>query len=114
MLLNKYISNLNRYYSNLKNKGIKVITLGTGNKIINQYPSKGINIYKGDLVVLLTNKYEKEMIDFTGLSYKETKEILTLMNVEYELSGYGYVTNQNIEKGTKIDKKVELELKGLY
>ena len=99
---------------NLKNSGIRVITLGTGNKIIDQYPSKGINIYKGDLVVLLTNKYDKEMIDFTGLSYKEAREILKLMNVDYELSGYGYVTNQNIEKGTKIDKKVVLELKGRY
>ena len=99
---------------NLKNNGIRVITLGTGNKIINQYPSKNINIYKGDLVVLLTNKYDKEMIDFTGLSYKEVREILKIMNVDYELSGYGYVTNQNIEKGTKIDKKVVLELKGRY
>ena len=99
---------------NLKNNGIRVITLGTGNKIINQYPNKGINIYKGDLVVLLTNKYDKEMLDFTGLSYKEAREILKIMNVDYELSGYGYVTNQNIEKGTKIDKKVVLELKGRY
>ena len=100
--------------SELKNNGIRVITLGTGNKVIGQYPEKNINIYKNDLVVLLTNKYNKEMIDFTGMSYKETKEILKLMGVEYELSGYGYVTKQNIEKGNKITEKVVLELKGLY
>ena len=100
--------------SNLKNNGIKVITLGTGNKVINQYPDKNIDIYKDGLVVLLTNNYDNEMIDFTGMSYKEAKETLKLMNVEYELSGYGYVTNQNIEKGTKIQEKVVLELKGLY
>ena len=100
--------------SKLKNNGIKVITLGTGNKVINQYPKNNINVYKNDTVVLLTNKYDKEMIDFKGKSYKEAKEILKLMNVEYELSGYGYVTNQNIEVGNKIDKKVILELKGLY
>ena len=100
--------------SKLKNSGIKVVTLGTGNKVINQYPRGNMHIYKNDIVVLLTNKYDKEMIDFTGMSYKDAKEILKLMDVEYELSGYGYVTNQNIEKGTKIDKKVILELKGLY
>ena len=44
----------------------------------------------------------------------EAKEILNLMNVSYELSGYGYVTNQNIAAGSKITEKVILELKGLY
>ena len=100
--------------SELKKDNLKVITLGTGNKVIDQYPKKGINVYKNDVIVLLTNKYNKEMIDFTGMSYKEAKEILKLMNVEYELSGYGYVTSQNIPTGNKIEEKVILELKGLY
>ena len=98
----------------LENQGIRVITLGNGNKIINQYPNKGINVYKGDLVVLLTNKYDNTMIDFKGLSYKETIEILKLMNVNYELNGYGYVVNQNIDVGTKIEDKIIIELRGLY
>ena len=98
----------------LTDKGIRVITLGTGNKIINQYPNKGIDMYKGDLVVLLTNKYDKTMVDFTGLSYKEVKETLELMGVQYELKGYGYVINQNIPAGEKINDKIIIELKGLY
>ena len=98
----------------LTDEGIKVITLGDGNKIINQYPNKNVQISKGDLVVLLTNKYDNTAIDFTGLSYKETKEILKLMNVEYKLEGYGYVTNQSIPSGEKIDDEIIIELKGLY
>ena len=98
----------------LEDEGIKVITLGTGNKIINQYPSKGVDILKDDLVVLLTNDYDKTMLDFSGLSYKEVKETLELMNVDYELNGYGYADNQNVSAGAKIDKKVIIELKGLY
>ena len=54
------------------------------------------------------------MIDFNGLSYKEAKSVLNLMNTEYTLNGYGYVTNQNISVGSKIEGNVELELKGLY
>ena len=54
------------------------------------------------------------MIDLTGLSYKEVKNILELMNVEYELSGYGYVTNQSIPAGSKVETKVTVELKGRY
>ena len=98
----------------LKQTNLRVITLGTGNKIINQYPRKRIKIYENGLVVLLTNNYNHQMIDFTGLSYKEVKEILDLMDVEYELSGYGYAYNQNIDSGSIIDKKVIVELKGLY
>ena len=108
---NKIVTDIKKM---LENNGIKVITLGTGNKIIKQYPAKGITVYDDDLVVLLTNDYNKEMIDFKGLSYKEAKSILDLMNVKYELSGYGYVTEQNIEVGKKIDKDIKLELKGLY
>ena len=98
----------------LKQHNIKVITLGTGNKIINQYPNKGIKVYENGLVVLLTNNYNKTMIDFSGMSYKEVKEILELMGVEYELSGYGYAYSQNIDNGNNIDKKVVIEFKGLY
>ena len=100
--------------SKLESNNIKVITLGTGNKIINQYPMKGMQVYENGLVVLLTNNYNKTMPDFTGLSYKEVKEILNLMNVEYELSGYGYAYFQNIASGSIIDEKVIIELKGLY
>ena len=98
----------------LENKGIKVITLGVGNKIIDQYPKRDITVYKKDLVVLLTNDYKKTMVDFTGMSYKEVKNILELMNVDYELKGYGYAFNQNVLKDQVIDKKVVIEFKGLY
>ena len=98
----------------LKGEGLKVITLGNGNKIINQYPNKNTHIYKNDLVVLLTNNYNKEMIDFTGFSYKEAIETLKLMNVNYKLNGYGYVFDQNISSASIIEDTVVLELKGLY
>ena len=98
----------------LTDNNLRVITLGTGKKIINQYPDKDIKVYKNNLVILLTSDYDKSMIDFNGLSYKEAKSVLDLMGVSYNLSGYGYVVSQNIEVGAKIDKNVELELKGLY
>ena len=109
--LNKNVPDISK---KLKEANIKVLVLGNGEKVINQYPKKGITVYENDMVVLRTNNYDKEMIDLTGLSYKETKEILTLMGVEYELKGYGYVSSQSIPKGEKADKKVIVEFKGLY
>ena len=54
------------------------------------------------------------MVNFKGLSYKEVKGILDLMGVTYELSGYGYAYEQNIEVDKVIDKKVIIKFKGLY
>ena len=48
------------------------------------------------------------------MSYKEAKEILNLMKVDYTLDGYGYVYEQNIGAFEKIENKIELKLKGLY
>lgn len=108
----------NKITTDIKNKleqnGIKVITLGTGNKIISQYPSKKTTVYQGDLVVLLTNDYDKTMLDFTNMSYKECDSILKLMGVTYTLSGYGYAYSQNIEAGSKIDQEVTIQFKSIY
>ena len=98
----------------LNNKGIDVILLGNGNKIIKQYPNKDVTLYKGDKIYLLTNNYDNIMIDFNGLSYKDANSILNLMGVRYKLEGYGYVYEQNIEVGKKIDNEIILKFSGKY
>jgi len=108
---NKLTANIKK---ELVNKNLKVITLGNGNKIINQYPKEGIILSKGDTIVLLTNDYDKKMLDFTGMSYKDVKNILDLMGVDYELSGYGYAVEQNVNVDEKITGKVIVQFKGLY
>ena len=98
----------------LQDNKIKTITLGTGKKIIDQYPKVKNKIYRDDLVVLLTNDYNKEMIDLKGLSYKECKSVLDLMGVNYKINGVGYVDNQSIEPGKKVEGEVEINLKQIY
>ena len=100
--------------SELNNKGIKVITLGVGNKIVDQYPNKDTVLYSNDLVVLLTNNYDKKMIDFNGLSYKEVISILKLMSVDYSVEGFGYAYEQNILSGEIINDKVIIKMKERY
>jgi len=98
----------------LNNKGIDVILLGNGNKVIRQYPDNEVTLYRGDKIYLLTNNYDSMMIDFNDVSYKDAKNILNLMGVKYKLDGYGYVYEQNIEVGKKIDIEIVLKLKGKY
>ena len=100
--------------SELNNKGIKVITLGVGNKIVDQYPNKDTVLHSNDLVVLLTNNYDKKMIDFNGLSYKEVISILKLMSVDYSVEGFGYAYEQNILPGEIINDKVIIKMKERY
>lgn len=98
----------------LSSNGMNVTVLGNGNKVIGQYPSSNVTLYDGDMVVLLTNDYNNIMINFIDMSYKEAINILKLMNVDYELDGYGYVYEQNINVNSKIEEKIKLKLKGKY
>ena len=88
--------------------------MGVGNKIVDQYPKKDTILYSNDLVVLLTNNYDKKMIDFNGLSYKEVISILKLMSVDYSVEGFGYAYEQNILPGEIINDKVIIKMKERY
>ena len=50
------------------------------------------------------------------MSYKDAKNILELMDVNYELNGNGYVTSQSIPKDTivKDSDKVTVTLQEKY
>ena len=107
---NKNVSNVKE---ELSERNIKTILLGTGNKVIDQYP-KNVNLYDGDKVYLLTNNYKNYAIDFTGLSLKDTKAILELMNVKYELSGSGFAYEQSIKDNEIIKDKIVIKFKAKY
>ena len=94
---------------NLTSKGIKVIVLGNGNKVINQYPNMGSIINKNDLVILLTNNYDKTLPDLTNMSFKEVITILDYLNIDYTYEGYGYLSS--IEQ---VDEKYKLIFKPKY
>ncbi len=109
-----YNKNVNTIKSKLESNNLRVLILGDGDKIIEQYPSIGSIIYEDDLVILKTNNYDNKMINLTGYSMKETINILELMNIEYELIGSGYVYEQSIIEGTPITEKVTIKLKNKY
>ena len=108
---NKNVSDVKTY---LENRNIKVLVIGDGTKVINQYPSINNVIYEDDLVVLKTNNYDNKMINLTGYSYKEADNILRLMGVSYILEGTGYVYEQSIPEGEIITDTVTIKLKNKY
>ena len=97
--------------SGLEKDGIKVTVIGNGNKIINQYPNKGETVLSYDRVFLITNGDKGKMPDLKGYSRSEAIYLMKTLGFDYELEGYGYVTDQSIKAGDIVgNNKVKITL----
>lgn len=109
-----YNKNVEKIKRELKDKNVEVLILGSGNKVIEQYPSINSTINEDDLVILKTNSLDNKMINLIDYSQKEAINILNLLNVEYEIEGNGYVYEQSIQVGEEITDKIIVKLKNKY
>lgn len=94
----------------LETNGMRVFVLGSGDKVIRQYPSSGVSLYNGSVVGILTNSYDKMMPNLIGLSYKDAANILKLMGINYRLEGNGYVISQSVSEGVVVTDEVGVVL----
>lgn len=94
----------------LDSQNIKYVLIGSGNKIIKQYPEKDNTITSSDTVYLITNDNNLTIPNVVGLSSKVAKNLLEELNVKVVLTGVGYVSTQSIEEGTKIEPGMEITL----
>ena len=112
--LDSYVNkNVNTVKEELDSKGISTVIIGNGDKVVNQYPGSN-SILLNDKVYLLTNNYNKEMIDIIGLSYKDATNILKMLGINYDTEGIGYVYEQSILPGTLVEDKVIIKFKNNY
>lgn len=101
--------------TDLEASGVKPIIIGNGEKIINQYPSKGEKVLSYDKVILITNGDKNKMPDLNGYSRSEVIYVMNALGYNYEIDGYGYVTSQNIKAGTDVGtKKIKITLSAKY
>lgn len=98
----------------LESLGLDVVVLGEGNRIIKQVPKANASVVSGDKVFLLTNDNEIKMPDLTGYSRIEAITLLDLLNIDYEIEGYGSVDSQSIKPGEIITDKIKITLKQKY
>lgn len=116
----KASSYLNQNIEDVKNTltefDAKVVVLGDGDKIVNQYPKKDSTIVVGDRVFLVTNGKTKTLPNLWNYSKSEVEILARLLNIKVTYQGYGYVVSQNISFGTTIQDNMELtvELKEKY
>lgn len=111
--LNTYINkNIDKAKEELKEDGLTPIIIGTGNKIINQYPSKGISITNKEKVILFTNNIDTyKMPNIIGWSYKDIESFASIVGLNITYEGTGYVKEQSINEGAIIKKGDSLNIK---
>lgn len=95
----------------LKKSGMEVIVIGNGDRVVNQYPNNGTTVVTGDKVFLVTNGDEIKVENVIGWSRNDFLKYVQLLNIPYDIDGYGYIKEQSIKAGTIIDKKTKLEVK---
>lgn len=83
----------------LKANNINPVVIGTGDIVVSQYPESKTTIISNDKVFLITNS-QLVMPDLKGYTMIEAISLLNLMNVNYEITGYGYVIEQSIAQNT--------------
>ncbi len=94
----------------LQNLDLEVIKIGSGSRIIDQFPQKGSNVIKGSKVFLLTNSLDIVMPNMIEWTTSEVGNFCNLTGITYNISGYGRVKSQSIEPDTPIDLNTIINL----
>lgn len=107
--INKEVNDVKKI---MEDNHINVTVIGSGDKIINQYPNEGETVLSYDRVFLITNGDQGKMPNLLGYSRSEAIYLMKTLGYKYELEGYGYVTDQSIKAGDVVgDNVVKITLK---
>ena len=97
----------------LDQNGIKYEVIGTGTKIVNQYPKK--NTIVNGKVFLVTNDDNRNVPNMVGYSRKDAINLCKLFNIEYTIEGNGFVSEYSVELDeNQKPRKINLKLSDKY
>lgn len=115
------ISDQNFVVPNLSNKSTAILStlnhssiiIGDGAKIIAQYPKANVNINNDDKIFVLTNSKNITLANMSMWSSREVNTYCDFINLKCNITGYGYVSSQDVAVGTSITdlKEINIELK---
>lgn len=94
-----------------KQDKLTVSVIGTGTKIVEQYPAPYEKVVSGSQVVLVTDRVKgSKMPDFTGKSLRDVMEFSSLVNIPVKATGAGFVATQSIPAGTVLTGTEKLQV----
>lgn len=109
--INNYINkNIDEVNYELSSKGLKVVIIGDGNRIIKQSPSKGNTLVNGSKIFLLTNGSNIVFESIDTWSSSEAKMYCSLIKVKCNFEGYGNVSGYSLEAKSVVTKETEVNI----
>lgn len=106
--LSSYINkDITEVATSLEEKGLTVVVIGDGSKIINQYPLAKKEVLPGEKIYLKTNGVVIKMPSMITWTQKDLKTYFDLVSLKYTTTGYGYVISQNIIEDTIMTSESE-------
>ena len=110
-VMKNYISqNLEDVKNELSNKGVSIIIIGNGDRVINQYPKKDTKLVNNNKVFLITNGDDIKMPSMNGWSRNDVVRFCNLIGIHYNINGSGYVVAQNVGEGENIPDSIDVSL----
>ena len=94
----------------LNSKGISTVVIGSGDKIIKQYPNKGTILVNNYKVFLVTDGDGATIPNVTGWSRNDVVRLCNLLGIDYKINGTGYVVSQSIPEGSNVSGILEVNL----
>lgn len=94
----------------IDNPQYKTIIIGDGDKIIDQYPQKGVIINPSDKIFIITNSKNIQLPRMTNWSGRDVEIYCNLVNIKCNIEGYGYVSWQDVPSQTIIDNVEEVNI----
>lgn len=110
--IKNYINNnTDETIAELTKLGLDVVTIGLGDRVIDQFPMKGSTLLVGNKVYIKTNSSNIILPNMLGWTSTDATSYCSLVKLNCEMDGYGNVVGQSIEEGEPISSDSILELK---
>ncbi len=94
----------------LESLGLCPIVIGDGEFIVKQYPNKDSYVLAGSKVFLITNGNNIVFPNVIGWTHNEIETFAKLLNIKYNINGYGKVLSTSLPEGSIIDSNSELTI----
>ncbi|WP_209125468.1 penicillin-binding protein [Alkalihalobacillus sp. BA299] len=98
----------------LVREGLDVIVIGDGEKVEGQQPLSERYVIDNEKVLLVTDSEQYKMPSIEGWSFRDAMKLSKGLDLNMNIFGTGYVTNQSITAGSPIRKEehitIELQL----
>ena len=104
-------ANVDSTIVNLQQKTKNIITIGSGNNVVGQYPSAGNIIKQEERVFLLVSDENIITPNFTGWSKVDVLNYAKLSGLDIEIEGNGFAKQQSIPAQRFVKKGDKIKIK---